>query len=302
MKVYPMISKSETPESLLSLIHHVGIPSSIHSDYAKEIKEGKFNKICQEYHIPVTTTEPYSPWQNRAEGAIREMKRHVRRKMHSRNVPQSLWDFCVKWSCDVRAKSAHKSFDLDGRTPYEVVMGDTPDISSLMDYDFYEPIWYYDEISQFPEPKRKMAQWLAEAHNVGQAINYFILPQSGIPIVRSSMQPISQEEKQVLAVQEELKQLDKSIQNKCKTVKHNEIPDYISHELDNEESDTPQFEPVEVDVPETDTWDPESYDKYISAQVLLPSSSTGHDVLGTVIGQKETYMVILLVQLIKTQY
>jgi len=133
MKVYPMTSKSETSESLLSLIHHVGIPSSLHSDYAKEIREGKFNKLCQEYHIPLTTTEPYSPWQNRAEGAIREMKRHVRRKMHSRSVPQSLWDFCVKWSCDVRAKSVHKSFDLEGRTPYEVVMGDTPDISSLMD-------------------------------------------------------------------------------------------------------------------------------------------------------------------------
>jgi hypothetical protein len=64
------------------------------------------------------------------------------------------------------------------------------------------------------------------------------------------VQPISQEEKQLLAVQEELKRLDESIQSKCKTIKPNEIPDYFSHEFDNEESSTPQFEPVEEDVPE----------------------------------------------------
>jgi hypothetical protein len=286
MKIYPMMSKSDTADSLLSFIHHVGIPASIHSDYAKEIKQGKFHKLCKEYHIPVTTTEPYSPWQNRAEGAIRELKRHVQRKMHSQNVPQPLWDFCCKWSCDVRAKTAHASFELDGRTPYEVVMGDTPDISSLMDYDFYEPVWYYDETSQFPEPKRKMARWLGEAHNVGQAMNYFILPQSGIPIVRSSVQPVSLEDKQVISVQEELKALNEAIENKCKSIVPSEVPDYLSHEFHDMESDTPQYDPIEEAVPEADDWDPETYDKYISAQVLIPSSTADQDVLGTVIGRK----------------
>jgi hypothetical protein len=36
-------------------------------------------------------------------------------------------------------------------------MGHTPDISSLLPFDFYEPIWYYDQMADFPMPKRKIA-------------------------------------------------------------------------------------------------------------------------------------------------
>jgi hypothetical protein len=106
--------------------------------------QGKFKEICKTYHIHTYYTEPYSPWQNRAEGAICELKRHVRRKMKACNVPSRLWNFCSKWSCDVRNKTANNSFPLEGHTPHEVVTGNTPDISSLTDFDFYEPILHYE--------------------------------------------------------------------------------------------------------------------------------------------------------------
>ena len=66
-KVYPMKLRSQTHEALSAFIHEVGIPSSIHSDDAKELMMGKFKELCKEFHIPCTYTEPYSPWQNRAE-------------------------------------------------------------------------------------------------------------------------------------------------------------------------------------------------------------------------------------------
>jgi hypothetical protein len=286
-KIYPMSSKSDTADTLLSLIHHVGIPSAIHSDDAKEITQGKFRKLCNEYEIPVTTTEPYSPWQNRAEGAIRELKRHAHRKMKARNVPQKLWDFCCRWSCDVRSKTVSNNFMLEGRTPYEIVLGTTPDISSLIDYDFYEPVWYYDEVSTFPAPKRLLARWLGEAHSVGQAMCYYILPPSGIPIARSSVQPVSPEERQTDNVIQELAMLDDSIKNKFGNPIKEDIPDYFSHDgQENMPPDytTPQFEPVEEGVPEADEWDPESFDQYISAQIVVPKGD--QHVLGTVIGRK----------------
>jgi IS30 family transposase len=80
-KVYPMRLKSETSDALVNFLQEVGIPQTIHADNAKELMEGKFRQICKEYHINTTFTEPHSPWQNRAEGAIRELKRHVHRKM-----------------------------------------------------------------------------------------------------------------------------------------------------------------------------------------------------------------------------
>lgn len=99
-----------------------------------------------------------------------------------RNVPKALWDYCTKWPCDVRSKTSGNLFIVDGRTPLEVVTGVTPDISSIMDYDFYEPVWYYDEISASQIPKSHIDRWLGQAYNVGQAMCDWISPPSGIPI------------------------------------------------------------------------------------------------------------------------
>jgi hypothetical protein len=73
-KVYPMKTKSQTSETLSAFIHDVGIPTIIHSDDANELMHGKFRQLCKDYSITSTFTEPYSPWQNRAEGGIREIK------------------------------------------------------------------------------------------------------------------------------------------------------------------------------------------------------------------------------------
>ena len=72
-------------------------------------------------------------------------------------------------------------FASEGRTPYESMYGHTPDIPSLCNFDFYEPVWYYDP-QEFPDDKRKMARWLGETHGIGQAMCYWLLPESGIPI------------------------------------------------------------------------------------------------------------------------
>ncbi len=186
-KVYPMKTKTETSVSLSAFIHEVGIPDSLHSDNAKELTHGKFKTICKEYMISTSYTELHSPWQNRAESGIRELKRHVNRIMKACSVPLKLWDFCVKWSCEVRAKTASNNLAFEGRTPFEAVMGSTPDISSLIDFDFYQPVWHLDETSSFPEPKRKLGRWLGEAHGVRQAMCYWILPNTCIPIAESTV-------------------------------------------------------------------------------------------------------------------
>jgi hypothetical protein len=87
VKVYPMQSKAETYDALNTFIHEVGIPHELHPDNAKELMEGRFKQICRDYGIKTTYSEPHSPWQNRAEAGICELKRHVHRKMKSRNVP-----------------------------------------------------------------------------------------------------------------------------------------------------------------------------------------------------------------------
>jgi hypothetical protein len=109
-KVYPMRSKGEAYQTLRCFIHDVGVPQTIHSDNAKESMQGQWRKICNEFGIQTTYIEPHSPWKNRAEGHIRETKRHIHRMMKARNVPKRLWSYCAKWSTDVRNKTASSLF------------------------------------------------------------------------------------------------------------------------------------------------------------------------------------------------
>jgi hypothetical protein len=46
----------------------------------------------------------------------------------------------------------------------------------------------------FPNQTRLPARWLGVAHRVGQAMCYWLLPESGVPIARTTIKSISNEE------------------------------------------------------------------------------------------------------------
>jgi len=184
--------------------------------------------------------------------------------MKSRNVPKRLWNYCIKWSCDVRNKTASNSFALEGRTPYEAIYGHTPDISSLCDFDFYEPVWFYDPHS-------------------------FVLTNTGKVVARSTVQPIGEAEAKTEQVTREIKLLDGAIATKLHVDSDDfnelEVPDYLQQD-DDDDVHTPRFDHMEPEaaMPEADEMNHEDFDKYISAKVTLPRGDAF--VLGKVIGRK----------------
>ncbi len=118
----------------------------------------------------------------------------MRHALIKNNAPRHLWDYCTIYQCELRNLIAHPYYKLHGRTPYEVVTGRTPDISEYLDFHWYQPIWYFDQEAQFPEERRKLGRWLGVAHRVGQALCYYVLPISAIPIICSTIQPVSRDE------------------------------------------------------------------------------------------------------------
>lgn len=111
--------------------------------------KGNWKKTCEEYGICMPQTEKASPWQNRTEIEIRKLNKHTRRMMHRARLPAQLWDFCVYYVAHLRNHIVRPLSTLNRRTPYELVMGNTPDISELLEFEWYQPIWYY-EPSEFP--------------------------------------------------------------------------------------------------------------------------------------------------------
>ena len=192
--------------------------------------------LCmQKFHIKQTLSQPYSPWQVRAEGCIREIEKSVRRLMDNTKAPTCLWDYCAVYACEIHSLTAHPHFALQGRTPYELVTGKTSDLSEYVEFSWYDPLWYYDQ-EDFPESRRRIGRWLGAAHHVGQACCYYILPRSGEPIVRSTVQPLTADEMKSREVMDHLKADDLAIATR---LDQKDLPPMPNVFLTDEDEDVP---------------------------------------------------------------
>ncbi|MGH3055829.1 MAG: hypothetical protein ACRDL7_12725, partial [Gaiellaceae bacterium] len=268
--------------ALAEFIQDVGIPRELHTDNAKEETLGRWRDVRLNCQIKQSETEAYSPWQNRAERMIKEVKKAVIRLMSRTRTPKRLWDFCTVYVCETRCLSAHPIYSLHGRTPYECVAGNTPDISEYVEFNWYQPIWYFDS-SDFPDDRRLLGRWLGVSHRIGQAMCYWILPPSGIPIARTTVQDISEQELLTDDVTNQIKAYDKQVEEKIgNAFVHDDVRDLLQQDNDRSSiSDEDDFDSYEIaaDMPEADTFDEDTYDKYISAHVLMPKGDqfvTGH--------------------------
>ena len=57
--------------------------------------------------------------------------------MLRKKVPPCLWDYGFTWVCETENICAYFSKYARGRTPLEVINGDTPDILEYIDFEFY---------------------------------------------------------------------------------------------------------------------------------------------------------------------
>ena len=89
-------------------------------------------------------------------------------------------------------------------TSYELVTGNTPGISEYVECDWYQPVWYF-ETNEFPEDHRLLGHWIGVAHCIGQAMCYWILPESGVPVARTKIQSLTVDELATDEVQQSLK-------------------------------------------------------------------------------------------------
>jgi transposase len=83
-----MKRKGDAHEALSLLFHRDGVPPAMVMDGSKEQTLGDFRRKLKEADCHLRQTEPYSPWMNAAESAIRELKRGVSRKMIRTRSPK----------------------------------------------------------------------------------------------------------------------------------------------------------------------------------------------------------------------
>jgi hypothetical protein len=80
-RAHPMTRKEGEANETLSLLFHCdGVPPTMVFDGSKEQCKGDFKRKLHEAECHAKQTEPYSPWQQAAEGCIHELKCGVSHK------------------------------------------------------------------------------------------------------------------------------------------------------------------------------------------------------------------------------
>ena len=122
-------------------------------DGSKEQSMGEFRHKTRQAGCHVKQTEPYSPWQNATEGAIRELKKGTARKMLRTGSAKVLWDDCMELESEIRSSTVNDVFELDGEVPKTKLRGETANITHICEFGWYDWVYYKENAVTYPDNK-----------------------------------------------------------------------------------------------------------------------------------------------------
>jgi hypothetical protein len=162
-----------------------GAMDKLISDRAQAEISNKVKDILRALHISDWQSEPHHQHQNFAERRIQEVKRISNTILDRTGAPPSLWLQTLIYSCFLLNHLATAS--LQWRTPIECLTGRTPDISPLLRFQFYEPVYYRASEYSFPSDSREQrGRFIGIAEHVGHAMTYKILADESQKIIYRS--------------------------------------------------------------------------------------------------------------------
>ena len=123
-------------------------------------------------------SEPYHQHQKKAENRFGLAKRYTNTVMNTSGCPACCWLLCLQYICVVLNHLASPT--LQGICPVQALEGSTPDISFMLHFSFYEPVYYRIDSSEPdlnfpPSSNEKKGYWVGFANNQGDRLTWRIL-------------------------------------------------------------------------------------------------------------------------------
>jgi hypothetical protein len=285
--VYPWRLKSEVGQTLNDFCADVGIPEQLTGDLAAEQTgpNTDFMAAVRHYRIKMHWAEKGRHNQNHhAEREIGILKERWKQRMTQKSVPKRLWDYGLVYEGEILSRISRGN---DGRTGYEELTGNTPDIAEWLDFEFYDLVWcYYKTDGDIGEPVQRLARWLGISHRVGSDMSYWVLTNSGKVISSTTVQHVTQENMDEAATKLKVETFNQEVNTRLDDTnfQSNDMPGtspYLEDILLKEEEETvgtsgiipPDAEYADMmednRMDADDFADSEEMDKYIGAQLLL---------------------------------
>ena len=160
--------------TLQDTVRQRGAPNKLISDSAKAETSQAVKDYLRWLVIGDWQSQPHCQNQNPAERRYQDVKRMANTLLDRTGAPSNCWLLALQYACFVFNHTAVPS--LNWLTPLQVLNGSTPDISVLLRFQFYEPVYYKTEEPSFPsDSPEALGYMVGISENVGHAMTYKIL-------------------------------------------------------------------------------------------------------------------------------
>ena len=183
---YGIKSTKQFINTLSDNIRKRGAMDTLISDGGKYEISKRVTDLLHSLFIKDYQSEPYHQHQNKAENRFGLAKRYTNTVMNTSGCPACCWLLCLQYICVVLNHLASPT--LQGICPVQALEGTTPDISFLLHFSFYEPIYYRIDSSEpdlnFPSSSNeKKGYWVGFADNQGDSLTWRILTEDTQKII-----------------------------------------------------------------------------------------------------------------------
>jgi len=183
--VYGMKTDKEFINTLEDNIIHQGAMDKLLSDRAQVETSKKVQDILRALIIDDWQSEPHHQHQNFAENWWQTLKMYCNNVLNCTGAPPYTWLLCLLWVSFVLNHLATES--LHYKTPMEALTGNTPDISPMLQFHFWEPVYYAIEDASFPsDTNEKFGHFVGIAETVGDALTFKVLTEDTQKIIYHS--------------------------------------------------------------------------------------------------------------------
>ena len=183
--VYGVKTEKQFVNTLEDNIRERGAMDKLVSDRAQVEISNRVLSILRGYVIDSWQSEPHYQHQNFAERRYATIKPLVNTLLNLCGAPAYCWLLALTYVCFVLNHTAVGS--LHWRTPIEKLTGSTPDISSLLCFQFWEPVYYKLDDSSFPsESTEKLGRFVGISEHVGHALTFKVLTDDTKKIIHRS--------------------------------------------------------------------------------------------------------------------
>ena len=183
---YGIKSTKQFINTLSDNIRKRGAMDTLISDGGKYEISKRVTDLLRSLFIQDYQSEPYHQHQNKAENRFGLAKRYTNTVMNTSGCPAFCWLLCLQYICVVLNHLASPT--LQGICPVQALEGTTPDISFLLHFSFFEPVYYRIDSSEpdlnFPSSSNeKKGYWVGFADNQGDSLTWRILTEDTQKII-----------------------------------------------------------------------------------------------------------------------